>query len=85
MGGRPKSRLYSRLNARRRYSPLGRGYLTGKIDANQTFTSNAIRSRNPHFTAEASKANQGVVDLLSRIGQEKQATPAQIALAWLLA
>jgi len=67
------------------YSPLGRGYLTGKIDANQTFASNDIRSRNPRFTAEAIKANQGVVDLLTRIGQEKQATPAQIALAWLLA
>lgn len=67
------------------YSPLGRGYLTGKIDANQTFASNDIRSRNPRFTAEAIKANQGVVDLLARIGQEKHATPAQIALAWLLA
>ncbi len=67
------------------YSPLGRGYLTGKIDANQTFASNDIRSRNPRFTAEAIKANQGVVDLLARIGQEKNATPAQIALAWLLA
>lgn len=67
------------------YSPLGRGYLTGKIDASQTFASNDIRSRNPRFTAEAIKANQVVIDLLARIGQEKQATPAQIALAWLLA
>jgi aryl-alcohol dehydrogenase-like predicted oxidoreductase len=67
------------------YSPLGRGYLTGKIDANQTFASNDIRSRNPRFQPEAIKANQVVIDLLARIGQEKHATPAQIALAWLLA
>jgi aryl-alcohol dehydrogenase-like predicted oxidoreductase len=67
------------------YSPLGRGYLTGKIDQNATFDSADIRSRNPRFTPEAMKANQGVVDLLGRIGQEKSATPAQIALAWLLA
>ncbi len=67
------------------YSPLGRGYLTGKIDANQTFADNDIRARNPRFTADAIKANQGVVDLLARIGKEKNATPAQIALAWLLA
>ena len=67
------------------YSPLGRGYLTGKIDASQTFASNDIRSRNPRFQPEAIKANQVVIDLLARIGQEKQATPAQIALAWLLA
>lgn len=67
------------------YSPLGRGYLTGKIDASQTFASNDIRSRNPRFTADAIKANQGVIDLLARIGNEKNATPAQIALAWLLA
>lgn len=67
------------------YSPLGRGYLTGKIDANQTFADNDIRKRNPRFTAEAIKANQGVVELLTRIGQEKNGTPAQIALAWLLA
>lgn len=67
------------------YSPLGRGYLTGKIDANQTFADNDIRKRNPRFTPEAIRANQAVVDLLVRIGQEKSATPAQIALAWLLA
>lgn len=67
------------------YSPLGRGYLTGKIDASQTFASNDIRARNPRFTAEAIKANQVVVDLLASIGQAKNATPAQIALAWLLA
>ena len=67
------------------YSPLGRGFLTGTIDPNQTFDSSDIRSRNPRFTPEAIQANQGVVDLLARIGQAKGATPAQIALAWLLA
>jgi aryl-alcohol dehydrogenase-like predicted oxidoreductase len=67
------------------YSPLGRGYLTGKIDESQTFAANDIRSRNPRFTAEAIKANRAVVELLERIGAEKGATPAQIALAWLLA
>lgn len=67
------------------YSPLGRGYLTGKIDENTTFDSSDIRSRNPRFTAEAIKANQVVIDLLVRIGAQKGATPAQIALAWLLA
>jgi aryl-alcohol dehydrogenase-like predicted oxidoreductase len=67
------------------YSPLGRGYLTGKIDAHTNFDISDIRSRNPRFTPEAIKANQAVVDLLARIGEQKQATPAQIALAWLLA
>ncbi len=67
------------------YSPLGRGYLTGKIDETTTFDSSDIRSRNPRFTSEAIKANQAVIDLLARIGAQKQATPAQIALAWLLA
>ena len=67
------------------YSPLGRGYLTGKIDASTTFAANDIRSRNPRFTQEAIKANQGVVDLLARIAAAHEATPAQIALAWLLA
>ncbi|MFN3983093.1 MAG: aldo/keto reductase [Caldilinea sp.] len=67
------------------YSPLGRGYLTGKIDENTTFAPNDIRSRNPRFTQEAIKANRVVVELLERIGVEKGATPAQIALAWLLA
>jgi aryl-alcohol dehydrogenase-like predicted oxidoreductase len=67
------------------YSPLGRGYLTGKIDEHTTFDSSDIRLRNPHFTPEAIKANQAVIDLLARIGAQKQATPAQIALAWLLA
>ena len=67
------------------YSPLGRGFLTGKIDENTTFAENDIRSRNPRFTPEAIKANQAVVDLLGRIAAQKGATPAQIALAWLLA
>ena len=67
------------------YSPLGRGYLTGKIDESATFDSSDIRSRNPRFTPEAMRANRVVVDVLERIGGEKQATPAQIALAWLLA
>jgi len=67
------------------YSPLGRGYLTGKIDEHTTFAENDIRSRNPRFTQEAIKANRAVVDLLARIGAEKGVTPAQIALAWLLA
>jgi aryl-alcohol dehydrogenase-like predicted oxidoreductase len=67
------------------YSPLGRGFLTGKIDENSVFADNDIRKDNPRFTAEAIKANQAVIDLLKRIGSEKDATPAQIALAWLLA
>ncbi|MEJ5248019.1 MAG: aldo/keto reductase [Caldilinea sp.] len=67
------------------YSPLGRGYLTGKIDESTTFAPNDIRSRNPRFTREAIRANRVVVELLERIGVEKGATPAQIALAWLLA
>ena len=67
------------------YSPLGRGYLTGKIDETTTFDSSDLRSRNPRFTSEAITANQAVIDLLARIGAQKRATPAQIALAWLLA
>jgi aryl-alcohol dehydrogenase-like predicted oxidoreductase len=67
------------------FSPLGRGYLTGKIDDNTTFASVDIRSRLPRFTPEARKANRVVIDLLARIGEQKNATPAQIALAWLLA
>lgn len=67
------------------YSPLGRGYLTGKIDENTTYDSTDIRARNPRFTAEAIKANRAVVDLLESIAAQKGATPAQIALAWLLA
>ena len=67
------------------YSPLGRGYLTGKIDEKTTYDSTDIRSRNPRFTPEAIRANRVVVDLLERIASQKGATPAQIALAWLLA
>jgi len=67
------------------YSPLGRGYLTGKIDESATFDSSDIRSRNPRFTAEAIKSNRVVIDLLEKIAAQKNATPAQIALAWLLA
>jgi len=67
------------------YSPLGKGFLTGKIDENTTFDKNDFRNRVPRFTGEARKANQAVVDLLARIAQQKGATPAQIALAWLLA
>ncbi|MCZ7554446.1 MAG: aldo/keto reductase [Anaerolineales bacterium] len=67
------------------YSPLGRGFLTGKIDETTVFADNDIRARNPRFTQEAIKANRAVVDLLEQIGAAHQATPAQIALAWLLA
>lgn len=67
------------------FSPLGRGYLTGKIDETSTFDPTDIRSNNPRFTPEAIKANRVVVDLLEQIGAQKGATPAQIALAWLLA
>ena len=67
------------------YSPLGRGYLTGKIEENTTYDSTDIRSHNPRFTPEAIRANQVVVELLERIAAPKGATPAQIALAWLLA
>lgn len=67
------------------FSPLGRGFLTGKIDANTTFDSSDVRSSSPRFTPVARKANQVLVDLLAKIGEQKGATPAQIALAWLLA
>ncbi len=67
------------------YSPLGKGFLTGKIDENTKFGSSDFRSTLPRFTPEALKANQAVVDLLARIAKQKGATPAQIALAWLLA
>jgi aryl-alcohol dehydrogenase-like predicted oxidoreductase len=67
------------------YSPLGRGFLTGKINENTTFDSSDFRNTLPRFTPEARKANQTLVDLLGRIGKRKKATPAQIALAWLLA
>jgi aryl-alcohol dehydrogenase-like predicted oxidoreductase len=67
------------------YSPLGKGFLTGKIGENTTFSEgNDIRTTIPRFTQEARKANQALVDLLVRIAARKQATPAQIALAWLL-
>jgi aryl-alcohol dehydrogenase-like predicted oxidoreductase len=67
------------------YSPLGRGFLTGKIDENTTFDKSDFRNIVPRFTPEARKANQAVVDLLRKIADQKKATPAQIALAWLLA
>ena len=67
------------------YSPLGKGFLTGKIDEKTTFDSSDFRSMLPRFTPEALKANQALIDLLGTIGKRKQATPAQIALAWLLA
>ena len=67
------------------YSPLGRGFLTGKMDENTTFDKTDFRNRLPRFAPEARKANQALVDLLGEIAQRKKATPAQIALAWLLA
>lgn len=67
------------------WSPLGQGFLTGAISAGQTFEASDIRSRFPRFTPEAMAANQPLVDLLHRIAAQQQATPAQIALAWLLA
>ena len=67
------------------FSPLGRGFLTGTISAATSFDSSDIRSTIPRFTPEARKANQVLVDLLGRIAAGKNATPAQIALAWLLA
>jgi len=67
------------------YSPLGRGFLTGKFDEHTTFAQGDFRNILPRFTPEARKANQALVELLGRIGARKQATPAQVALAWLLA
>jgi aryl-alcohol dehydrogenase-like predicted oxidoreductase len=67
------------------FSPLGKGFLTGKIDENTSFDSSDFRNIVPRFTADARKANQALVDLLRQIGERKNATPAQIALAWLLA
>jgi aryl-alcohol dehydrogenase-like predicted oxidoreductase len=67
------------------FSPLGRGFLTGKMDANTTFDSSDFRNKLPRFTPEARKANQALVDLIGKVAERKQATPAQIALAWLLA
>ena len=67
------------------FSPLGKGFLTGKIDENTTFDNTDFRNIVPRFTPEARKANQALVGLLRAIGEKKKATPAQIALAWLLA
>src|SRR5881396_1840682 len=67
------------------YSPLGRGFLAGKINEDTTFDSSDFRNRLPRFTPEARKANQALVDLVGNIAKRKKATPAQIALAWLLA
>ncbi len=67
------------------YSPLGRGFLTGTMNENTTFDSSDFRNMLPRFTPEARKANQALVDLVGEIAKQKKATPAQIALAWLLA
>ena len=67
------------------FSPLGKGFLTGKLDENSEFASTDIRSTIPRFTPEARKANRAMVDLLDSIAQRKHVTPAQIALAWLIA
>jgi aryl-alcohol dehydrogenase-like predicted oxidoreductase len=67
------------------FSPLGKGFLTGKIDERTTFASSDFRLTVPRFTPEARKANQALVDLLARVAAKKKATPAQLALAWLLA
>jgi len=67
------------------YSPLGRGFLTGKMGTDTKFDSNDFRNNLPRFTPEALKANQALVDLLNQVAEQKKATPAQIALAWLLA
>jgi aryl-alcohol dehydrogenase-like predicted oxidoreductase len=67
------------------YSPLGKGFLTGKIDENAKFDSSDFRSTLPRFTPDALKANQALINLLASIGERKKATPAQIALAWVLA
>ena len=67
------------------FSPLGKGFLTGKIDANTAFESTDFRNIVPRFSAEARKANQALVDLLGQIAEAKGVTPAQLALAWVLA
>ncbi|MBD0285623.1 MAG: aldo/keto reductase, partial [Flavisolibacter sp.] len=67
------------------FSPLGKGFLTGKIDENTTFEKNDFRNTIPRFSDENRKANQALVDLLGKMGKERKATAAQIALAWLLA
>jgi len=86
---RPESELLPTIDELGRglvpYSPLGKGFLTGKIDENTTFDSSDFRNIVPRFTPEARKANQVLVDLLRNIAERKKATPAQIALAWLLA
>ena len=66
------------------YSPLGRGFLTGRLDDSTSFASTDFRANLPRFTPEARKANRGLVDLIGRIATRKQATPAQVALAWIL-
>lgn len=67
------------------FSPLGRGFLTGKIDENTTFDATDFRSTSPRFSEENRKANQGLIDLVAKFAEEKDATPAQIALAWVIA
>ena len=67
------------------FSPLGKGFLTGKIDVNTTFSDNDFRSQIPRFAPEAREANQALVELIRSVGERVGATPAQIALAWLLA
>jgi aryl-alcohol dehydrogenase-like predicted oxidoreductase len=67
------------------YSPLGRGFLTGKIDENTTFDNSDFRNALPRFTPEARKANLALVQVVAEIGERKKATPAQMALAWLFA
>jgi len=67
------------------FSPLGAGFLTGKIDTNTAFDATDFRNISPRFTPEARAANQAVVDLLRRIADQKGGAPAQVALAWLLA
>jgi aryl-alcohol dehydrogenase-like predicted oxidoreductase len=67
------------------FSPLGKGFLTGAVSASTEFTAGDVRAVIPRFTPEARQANQAVVDLVRRIADDKAATPAQVALAWLLA
>ncbi len=67
------------------FSPLGKGFLTGKIDENTTFDSKDARNAAPRFSPEARKTNQALVDLVAKVAEQKKATPAQIALAWVLA
>jgi aryl-alcohol dehydrogenase-like predicted oxidoreductase len=86
---RPKTELFPTLEELGigfvPYSPLGRGFLTGKLNENTIFESSDFRRKLPRFTPEALKANQSLVELLGKIAKRKKATPAQIALAWLLA